>query len=93
MYDALDRGHFRETPELKAAPSLPIIVASALDIARALRYLHEENIVHGDLSGNNVMLSHANNSRGFVALVTDFGLSRALPGSMQTQTIGTITHM
>lgn len=93
LYDALDRGYLRNTPELSAAPSFSIILATALDIASALRYLHEENIVHGDLSGNNVMLSSSPNSRGFLALLTDFGLSRALPGEMQTQTIGTVTHM
>lgn len=93
LYDALDRGYLRETPELSAAPSFSTILATALDIASALRYLHEEGVVHGDLSGNNVMLSSASNSRGFLALLTDFGLSRALPAEMKTQTIGTVTHM
>lgn len=44
------------------------------DIAGGLQYLHLQSIVHGDLSGNNVLVDR--NGR---ASLTDFGLSAFLP--------------
>ena len=93
LYDYIERGKLRESPTLSSPPSFFTVLATARDIASALQYLHEEGIIHGDLSGNNVLMSSANNARGFVALVSDFGLSRALPAEIHTQTVGTVTHM
>ncbi|KAG1868007.1 kinase-like domain-containing protein, partial [Suillus tomentosus] len=47
------------------------------DVARGLRYLHSQSIVHGDLSGNNVLVDE--NGKASLA---DFGLSALLPGRM-----------
>ncbi|XP_006464133.1 hypothetical protein AGABI2DRAFT_52342, partial [Agaricus bisporus var. bisporus H97] len=41
------------------------------DIASGLEYLHNENIVHGDLKGINVLVDQFSNAR-----LTDFGLSK-----------------
>ncbi|KAI6108906.1 kinase-like domain-containing protein [Pisolithus croceorrhizus] len=49
-----------------------------LDIARGLNYLHDLGIVHGDVKGENVLIS-----RGGRALITDFEFSyrpNPLPG-------------
>ena len=62
----------------------------------AMAYLHSLDILHGDLSSNNILLACNNDDqRGFTAKVADFGLARMLgPGDcMQTRAIGTITHM
>jgi len=54
--------------------------------AGALEYLHSQNVLHGDLNGNNILLAGApicrnGGQRGFTAKVADFGLSRILtPG-------------
>ncbi|KAF9231202.1 kinase-like domain-containing protein, partial [Melanogaster broomeanus] len=40
------------------------------DIAAALRYLHSQSVVHGDLHSDNVLIG-----QGGRALLTDFGLS------------------
>ncbi|KAG1831662.1 kinase-like domain-containing protein [Suillus subalutaceus] len=40
------------------------------DVASALQYLHSKNIVHGDLTGNNVLIDENGN-----ALVADHGIS------------------
>lgn len=93
LYDILDTGMLRQSLSLASPPSLSKILATAHDIASALQYLHENDILHGDLSGNNVLISTASNARGFVALVGDFGLSRALPSAIHTQSLGTVTHM
>ncbi|KAG2139327.1 kinase-like domain-containing protein [Suillus clintonianus] len=44
------------------------------DIAQGLQYLHSQSIVHGDLSGNNVLVDENE-----TASLTDFGLSAFLP--------------
>ncbi|EFJ46759.1 hypothetical protein VOLCADRAFT_92891 [Volvox carteri f. nagariensis] len=67
------------------------------EVTKALIFLHENRILHGDLKAANVLLSSSDNDRrGFVAKVSDFGLSRVLAGNrkeIKTQTFGTVTHM
>jgi len=46
-----------------------------VDIAHGLQYLHSQDIIHGDLSGNNVLID-----RNGKASLVDFGLSALLPG-------------
>ena len=94
-------------------PDMRAVLETACDVARGMRYLHSLNVLHSDLSSNNVMLSSAavvvgdesereeekktttrSNSRGFIAKVTDFGLSRiAGREEVQTKTVGTVSHM
>lgn len=65
-----------------------------------MAYLHSLGIVHGDLSGYNVLLSStapgaSHGGRGFAARVCDFGLARALGANESralTRTCGTVTH-
>ena len=62
----------------------------------AMAYLHGLDILHGDLSGNNILLAcNSDDERGFTAKVADFGLARMLGEGevVQTRAIGTITHM
>lgn len=47
-------------------PRLPFVY----DIAKGLKYLHDESVIHGDLKGVNVLV----NNKGH-ASITDFGLS------------------
>ena len=76
-------------------PNLRCIVDTAHDIAVGMEYLHSRNVVHADLSSNNVLLRSAVNPYGFVAKLTDFGLSRVIYCNQykSTQTYGTISHM
>ena len=65
-------------------------------LCSAMAYLHSLDILHGDLSSNNVLLAcNSDDQRGFTAKVADFGLARMLPQgeTIQTRAIGTITHM
>ena len=56
--------------ETKRALSDDETLRVALDVARALQYLHSKYIVHRDLKSHNVLL----NARG--AKVADFGIAR-----------------
>ena len=67
-----------------------------LEIAGAGVYLHNRGVIHGDLTGSNVLLKKQAMRKGFVCKVGDFGLSQVLPGdseSVVTGRMGTVTHM
>ncbi|KAG1888544.1 kinase-like domain-containing protein [Suillus subluteus] len=56
------------------------------DVARGLQYLHSQSIIHGDLSGNNIV------DKNGTASLTDFGLSAFLPDRMSQALLPT-NHM
>jgi hypothetical protein len=66
----------KATPDRPRCPNIPAIEATAYEIAAAMRYLHHHNILHGDLTAGNVLLTTVNpapdNPRGFCAKVPPF---------------------
>lgn len=64
-----------------AAPDMGAILATAREVAAAMSYLHHNNMLHGDLTGNNVLLTAApGEKRGYTAKVR-----KAQSGDQQRQ--------
>lgn len=81
LQSAIDAGRLREGGSL----SLLAALATAREVASGMAYLHMRGVLHCDLTASNVLLSGrsagATDGRGFVAQVSDFGLSCVLaPG-------------
>lgn len=51
----------------------PFIFRQLRQVASGLKYLHDNGVVHADLSGNNVLIDDEGNAR-----LTDFGRARLL---------------
>jgi serine/threonine protein kinase len=94
---AIKQGALRvEQGNVKSDPDMHAVLETAADVARGMQYLHAHDVIHGDLSSNNVVfISSEEDSRklGFTAKISDLGLSRALGGDCATKTVGTISHM
>ena len=95
LSEAVERGAFRQGQIPENPADMRSVLETALDVARGVQYLHSKNVLHADLSSNNVLLCTAppDNYRGFTAKVTDFGLSRVAKNDQATKTFGTISHM
>jgi serine/threonine protein kinase len=53
-----------------------VLLDIALDVAKGMQHLHLNNIIHADLKPSNVLLKSAPEiAKGFVAKISDFGLS------------------
>ena len=73
---------------LRVGGALPIADAFNVmrDVARALAYAHEHGVVHRDIKPDNVMLS------GGTAVVTDFGIAKALSAALTGTGDATLTQ-
>ena len=74
---------------LSRSGSMPVaeVVSVLRDVARALAYAHEHGVVHRDIKPENVLLS------GDAAVVTDFGIAKALSASRTKAPGGTLTQV
>ena len=80
--------------EKRLAPGKAFAIAA--DVADALAYAHEQNIVHRDVKPENILIEHATQR----AVVTDFGIARAIERAADIRsvtstglTVGTPTYM
>lgn len=65
---------------IDAQGALPLTEAISVlrDVARALSFAHAQGVVHRDIKPDNILLSHG------AAMVTDFGIAKALAGPAPT---------
>ncbi|EFJ44731.1 hypothetical protein VOLCADRAFT_95094, partial [Volvox carteri f. nagariensis] len=93
LREALDAGIFFGQAGLNFAA----ILDTAADVAKALLHLHLNDVLHGDLKADNVMLkSCGGEGRGIVAKVADFGLAIKMDHQkthVSATFQGTLTHM
>ena len=84
---------FEEGPSLRDRlrdhGRLPVTEALSVlrDVARALSYAHEHGVLHRDVKPDNVMLS------GDAAVVTDFGIAKAVTAALTVEGPATITQV
>jgi eukaryotic-like serine/threonine-protein kinase len=99
LFDSGDADHvlyfvmpYEDGPSLRkrldADGALPIADAMSVlrDVARALQYAHAQGVVHRDIKPDNVMLSSG------TAVVTDFGIAKAVSAAQAETTGNTITQ-
>lgn len=97
--DAVDRGWLLNRRDRASGPNMLAVLHTAMEIAAAMQYLHQNNVLHGDLTCGNVLLvgvrhDSPHDKRSFSAKIADFGLSRvAATEQMKTETCGTLSYM
>ena len=72
LQDAITKGWFRQVPTEEDSPvNVKHLLLTAREIAGAMSYLHDEDILHSDLTGGNILLGTSNkDERGYTALVS-----------------------
>jgi serine/threonine protein kinase len=95
LFEAVDRGMLQL--QGGSGPDLRAVLATAQEIAGALTYLHAHDVLHGDLTPSNVLLtSSTKDGRRWQAKVNDFGLAAVMGGAdavRRSCRLGTVTHM
>jgi hypothetical protein len=96
LIEAVDRGWMRKKRSLTASPDMRSLLCTLREIAAGMAFLHSKDVLHCDLTGNNVLLEAVDateDERCFRARVGDFGLARAAKGDVSVGTFGTVSHM
>ncbi|KAG2487433.1 hypothetical protein HYH03_014000 [Edaphochlamys debaryana] len=77
LHAAIQRGIFRPSSRWGSKLALRALIRTAREVAQGMFHLHANNVLHGDLKPANVLLLNSRKDRrGYVAKVSDFGLSQ-----------------
>ena len=71
----------------RARIELPVAIKVLSDVARALDYAHRQGVIHRDIKPENILLSDG------IAMVTDFGIAKALSAAKAQAPGGTLTQL
>eukprot|EP00884_Botryococcus_braunii_P023548 jgi/Botrbrau1/9878/Bobra.0080s0013.1 len=96
LSEAVVKGWMRTEPKLTAPTDDAVVYRLAYDIADAMAAIHRLNIMHGDLTSQNILLQSSSDvAHGFQAKVADFGLARIVNLRMRisSNSYGTVTHV
>lgn len=76
LQKAINRGLFKANSRWNTRLALRALLRTAREIAQGMCHIHKSNVVHGDLKPGNVLLKGSRvDRRGYIAKVSDFGLS------------------
>ena len=83
VYFAMDYLPHGLVERLRVMETLPesLLVRLGMDVASALAFAHRAGVVHRDIKADNILFDEHGN-----AIVADFGIARALSGTMVDQT-------
>ena len=79
--------NLRDLLDAKGPLSVPLVGAIAVQTLDALAYLHSENIVHRDISPDNLILTTTADGSPFVKLI-DLGISKSLEAGQRMTATG-----
>jgi len=80
-------GESLRTRMARARIELPVAIKVLSDVARALDYAHRQGVIHRDIKPENILLSDG------IAMVTDFGIAKALSAAKTQAPGGTLTQL
>ncbi|MEW5309718.1 MAG: hypothetical protein WDW38_001581 [Sanguina aurantia] len=95
LHSAIAKGLFKTSSKWNNKIALRALLRTAREIAQGMSHLHMSRVVHGDLKPGNVLLmSSRADRRGFIAKVSDFGLSNfCISSHISTSRWSTVAYM
>ncbi|KAF0981502.1 hypothetical protein FDP41_012159 [Naegleria fowleri] len=96
QYDHRELPSLDSSLEASSHQTLPtkfqVALSVATNIAKALSYIHKNNIVHRDIKLANILIEDIH-SDGLSVVLADFGLSKEIENSSRHSKVGTLSYL